>query len=54
MVRRADALTEADFALEPRTTDPLADGEVLVRTLYISLDPYLARAMRHWSGEVEA
>src|SRR3546814_2859642 len=28
------------------------EGQILARTLFISLDPYLTRAMKSWEGEV--
>lgn len=51
MLRRpAGALDVRDFALDLRDLPPLADGQVLTETRYISLDPYLARMMRSWEG----
>jgi NADPH-dependent curcumin reductase CurA len=43
-----------DFALAETTAPEPADGEVLVQTLYLSLDPYMGSAIkgRHMSGAV--
>lgn len=45
-------LTIDDFEPRDAVVLPLGDGQVLCRTRYISLDPYLSRAMREWQGEV--
>jgi NADPH-dependent curcumin reductase CurA len=37
--------TLADFRLESRPVRPLHDGEVLLRTIYLSLDPYMRGRM---------
>jgi len=37
--------TEADFELSERRTAELTDGEALVKTLYLSLDPYMRGIM---------
>lgn len=47
----ADAISEADFALSELPLAEPGAGEVLLQSLYISLDPYLARSMRTWAGE---
>lgn len=52
MRRRAETLSPADFAFEPADAGSPGEGQLLIRTRFISLDPYLARAMRSWSGEV--
>lgn len=51
MQRRSETLTTDLFQLAPYSLPMPADGEVSVRTRFISLDPYLARAMRSWVGE---
>ena len=52
--RPAQLLTLDNFTLEPfELRSELGEGEIRVRTLYIALDPYLARAMQNWQGEVE-
>ena len=47
---------EADFALGHATLASVAEGQVLVRVLAVSLDPYLRSAMagRHMSGNINA
>ncbi len=47
---------EADFALGHATLASVAEGQVLVRVLALSLDPYLRSAMagRHMSGNINA
>jgi NADPH-dependent curcumin reductase CurA len=52
MRRRAETLTPADFEFAPTEIVTPGEGQLLIRTRFISLDPYLARAMRNWSGEV--
>lgn len=52
MRRRTETLTPANFAFEPAEAGSPGKGQLLVRTRFLSLDPYLARAMRSWSGEV--
>lgn len=47
----ADAIREADFVLSDVALPEPQDGQVLLQSLYISLDPYLSRAMRTWTGE---
>ena len=37
--------TLADFRMEERPSDAVRDGEVLLRTLYLSLDPYMRGRM---------
>ena len=52
MRRRCETLALDDFAFgadEARAPD---ENEITIRTRYIALDPYLARAMRSWAGEV--
>lgn len=52
MRRRSETLTVEDFEfVEAHAASP-AEGQLLLGTRYISLDPYLARAMRSWAGEV--
>lgn len=52
MQRRTDTLTTDDFALvEIDAPAALGPGEVRLKTLFISLDPYLSRAMKVWEGE---
>jgi NADPH-dependent curcumin reductase len=36
---------DTDFQLEPAPVPPLADGQVLLRILYLSLDPYMRGRM---------
>jgi len=50
--RRCETLTADDFDFVPAEMRDPDEGEITVRTRYIALDPYLARAMRDWSGEV--
>lgn len=53
MRRRCETLTPGDFEFVPSPRPAsAAPGELLVRARYISLDPYLARAMKSWSGEI--
>lgn len=52
MRNRATTLTRDDFELAPFMVAPPEPGELLVRTRFLSLDPYLTRAMRLWEGEV--
>ena len=57
LVRTPDGSpVEADFALGHATLAPAAAGQVLVRVLALSLDPYLRSAMagRHMSGNINA
>ena len=57
LVRTPDGSpVEADFALGYATLAPAAAGQVLVRVLALSLDPYLRSAMagRHMSGNINA
>lgn len=49
---RTETLTLDDFEFAPAELALPGEGQLLVRTRFISLDPYLARAMRSWSGEV--
>lgn len=51
MRRRIGTLTTDVFELVAHALPALADGEVSVRTCFLSLDPYLARAMKTWVGE---
>jgi NADPH-dependent curcumin reductase CurA len=39
--RPAGDVTASNFRLETEALAPLADGEVLVRNHYLSLDPYM-------------
>jgi NADPH-dependent curcumin reductase CurA len=51
-MRRPTAnLTIDDFMLRDMPPPEAGDGEILVETHYISLDPYLSRAMKSWKGE---
>lgn len=50
--RRRETLTADDFDFVPAEIRHPDEGEITVRTRHIALDPYLARAMRNWSGEV--
>src|SRR6185369_8152983 len=43
--RPQGAPTAADFRLEQAPVPQPADGEVLLRTLYLSLDPYMRQLM---------
>ncbi len=45
-------LTADDFELAIGSLGILNEGQLRLRTRFIALDPYLARAMRCWSGEV--
>ena len=51
MRRRTDRLSVEDFML--RSVDPVdpGAGQALIAVRAIALDPYLARAMKNWSGE---
>jgi NADPH-dependent curcumin reductase CurA len=51
MRRRTDRLSIEDFMLRP--VEPIAPvaGQALIATRMIALDPYLARAMKSWTGE---
>ncbi len=51
MRRKTSTLTTDDFAFVPASAAAPGDGELLVRTRFIALDPYLARAMRAGAGE---
>lgn len=51
MRRKPDTqLTPGDFAIETATLARPGDGEVVVKPLYFSLDPYLVGMMRSWQG----
>ena len=50
--RPCDTLTADNFTFVPVQHAAPADGEITVRAHHIALDPYLARAMRTWAGEV--
>ena len=48
--------TPADFALETETVPAIGDGEILCRTIYLSLDPYMRGRMsdaKSYSAPVE-
>jgi NADPH-dependent curcumin reductase CurA len=50
------AVRETDFRLEAAPLPPLAEGQVLLRTLYLSLDPYMRGRMsaaRSYAAPVE-
>lgn len=51
MRRRTERLTLDDFVLRPVEALEPADGQALIAIRSIALDPYLARAMKSWSGE---
>lgn len=46
-----DKILEDQFVLETIPLGQLGEGQVHVKTLFISLDPYLARMMQKWQGE---
>jgi len=51
LARRPEALpTEADFAMVEKPIPPLGDGQFLIRSLYLSLDPYVRGWMRENPG----
>ena len=51
LAHRPDALPmESDFQLAEQTVPAIADGQMLVRTLYLSLDPYMRGWMREDPG----
>lgn len=54
---RCDTLAPESFRFEadagPLLGDAVRPDRLIVQTQYISLDPYLARAMRSWQGEGE-
>lgn len=52
MRRRCATLTVDDFAFVPAGVARPDEDEITVRTNFIALDPYLARAMRGWAGEI--
>src|SRR5579863_10289597 len=50
------AVREADFRLDVTPVPPLGEGQVLLRTLYLSLDPYMRGRMsaaRSYAAPVE-
>jgi NADPH-dependent curcumin reductase CurA len=44
--------TEANFTLVPRELEPLRDRQVLVRNLYMSVDPYMRGRMNEGKSYV--
>jgi NADPH-dependent curcumin reductase CurA len=50
--RRCETLTLADFVFAADELRAPAENEITIHTRHIALDPYLARAMRNWTGEV--
>lgn len=48
--RSSEAIHAEDFFLEQIELEKPRDGEVLTRTRWFSLDPYLANSMRSWRG----
>ena len=42
--------TESNFALETREVSPCNEGEILVKTLYLSVDPYMRCRMNEDTG----
>ena len=50
-MRRKSALLDRDcYELRDAALPDLADGQVATRTMFISLDPYLAKSMQTWEG----
>lgn len=49
---RTETLTLDDFEIAPAEMPIPGEGQILVRTRFLSLDPYLSRPMRTWIGEV--
>ncbi len=45
-----DAIQISDFLIEEIVLEELKEGQLLLRPLYLSLDPYLLSFMRDWSG----
>lgn len=52
MAKNGGVLTPSAFCFERAATPEVQVNQLLIRTRHISLDPYLARAMRTWQGEV--
>src|SRR3546814_19443673 len=52
MRRRTANLVLDDFEMRDAAAGHPGEGQILARTLFISLDPYLTRAMKSWEGEV--
>ncbi len=51
MIRKPNGpLQEGDFTIEGLTLEGPGTGEVLTRTRWLSLDPYLSPMMRTWQG----
>ena len=51
MRQRTEVLTASDFNIAEVPVAHLASGQVLLRTLMLALDPYLAQSMKSWVGE---